>query len=157
MDRWVVAAVKNSVNANGAPLLQTPTVQLDLTQKHICLLEIKATGGKKESKWAKPEREGDKAQKESLSAANTDTVMHQDLTACLRHSFECSILHMDTLCCVCVLTRLTAQPGWSMKTCGSSSSDQKEKINIPVSVSGEPVSPEVSLHSCTRLTFRFSV
>lgn len=61
--------------------------------------------------------ERDKAQRESLSAANTDTVMHQDLTPCLHHSFEWSILHMDTLACLCVLTNQpTALPCCIMKT-----------------------------------------
>lgn len=75
-------------------------------------------------------REMDKAQKESLSAANTDTVMHPDLPPCLHHSFERSILHTDTLFCVCVLTNQpTARPRNAMKKFSSYNSKKKK---IPV-------------------------
>lgn len=68
--------------------------------------------GRQRSKDAARERY--KAQKKSLSAANTETVMHQELAPCLHHSFECSILPMDTLFCVDVLNQPTAQPACSI-------------------------------------------
>lgn len=78
------------------------TVQFDFKQK--LFVEITARKrGREESKWAKAER--DKAQRGSLSAANTDTVMHQDLAPCLHHSSECSILYMETHCSVSALNQ----------------------------------------------------
>lgn len=98
---------KKPINADRASLPETPTVlysSISNKSTSVCWdnCERKGAGEKWESKWAKRER--DKAQRESLSAANTDTVMHQDCAPCLHHSFEWSFLHMDTLFCVRVLT-----------------------------------------------------
>lgn len=41
---------KEGKRKDWASLLETPTVQFDFKQKHICLLKIKGTGEKQESK-----------------------------------------------------------------------------------------------------------
>lgn len=120
-----------TIYANHASLLETPTVlysSISNKSTSVCWdnWERKGLRPKWESKWAWR----DKAQRESLSAANTGTVMHQDLTPCLHHSFEWPILYMDTLFCVCVLTLLCVSLCFIMKT--FSSHKQEDKINIPV-------------------------
>lgn len=74
------------------------TVQFQ-TKAHVFLeIIVRAREWEKSGKANEhKERERNKAQRESLSAANTDRVMHQDLVPCLHRSSEWSILCTDTL------------------------------------------------------------
>lgn len=74
------------------------TVQFQTKARVFLQIIVRAREWEKSGKANEhKERERNKAQRESLSAANTDRVMHQDLVPCLHRSSEWSILCTDTL------------------------------------------------------------
>ena len=101
---------KKPINANGGSLLETPTVgycTVHISDKStsVCWDNCERTGAlqkKWERQWA--ERERDNAQRESVSAPNTVTVMHQELAPCLHHSSSNGLFFTwtHTPLCVCV-------------------------------------------------------
>lgn len=76
------------------------TVQFQTKARVFLEITVRAREWEKSGKANEhKERERNKAQRESLSAANTDRVMHQDLVPCLHRSFEWPILCTDTHSC----------------------------------------------------------
>lgn len=142
-------ARENSIHARGASLPETPTVQLDFKQKHICLWKIKGTGEKWEGKGAKRLSERAIQSTKEITVCGKHWNSHASTARSLPPSFFRMLhsSHGHTVLCWCVKSANSSVCLLYLKTFNRHS--PKEQMNIPVQIPGVPVSPEASLRSRT--------
>ncbi|MEQ2194075.1 hypothetical protein XENOCAPTIV_022618 [Xenoophorus captivus] len=113
------------------------TLQINFKQNCICLLKLpkeKGNGRKVEKQMSTKGRQT--KHRGNHCAMNTDTVMHEDITPCLHHSFERFILHMDIIVqCLC------GSRSWQTALAAAFSIEEEEKLNINVQIPTVPCFP----------------